>query len=465
MEEMSVSVKVNLIYGLFAQSITFLINIMMSFFLPRSLGVEKYAYWQLFIFYVSYVCFFHFGLPDGIYLINGGKKLEELDKNRIATQFRCMIFFQSIIAFLIATIGCTVVKEAFRKHVILLTSIYLLLVNFNNFYGMVYQAVNKAKWYSIGLLIDKLFFGCCITILLLKKEARFETYIIAYCIGRLLACFYSFFKCKELLTAKKQKNYSVLIDILSNIKIGSNLMLSVISSTLILGVGRAFIDGKWGIKTFGIFSFALTLSNFILQFINQISIVLFPALRNISEENLGIVYMRLRRYIDVVLGFIPIMYLPLSFLVNKWLPQYQGSMKYLVFLLPISFFDGKMQMLVTTYFKVLRKEKLMLKINLGILTYSIVITGMGVFFFENIWVATIGMISAIVIRSMIAEFFVEKELRIHVAMLKWIELLSFMLYWWGMLLCEIKWTLFLYGGCYIVINIWIYRKVKIKNCR
>lgn len=465
MEEMSVSVKVNLIYGLFAQSITFLINIMMSFFLPQSLGIEKYAYWQLFIFYVSYACFFHFGLPDGIYLINGGKKLEELDKNRISIQFRCMIFFQSIIAFLISTIGCTVVKEAFRKHVILLTSIYLLLVNFNNFYGMVYQAVNKAKWYSISLLIDKLFFGCCIAILLLKKEAQFEIYIIAYCLGRLLACFYSFFKCKELLTAKKQKNHSVLVDVLSNIKIGSNLMLSVISSTLILGVGRAFIDGKWGIKTFGIFSFALTLSNFILQFINQVSIVLFPALRNISEGNLVIVYMRLRRYIDVVLGFIPIMYLPLSFLVNKWLPQYQGSMKYLVFLLPISFFDGKMQMLVTTYFKVLRKEKLMLKINLGILAYSIVITGMGAFFFENIWVATIGIVSAIVIRSMIAEFFLEKELRIHVETLKWMELLSIMVYWGGMLLCGEKWALFLYGGCYIVINIWSYRKVKIKNCR
>lgn len=448
---MGKKIKSNLIYGMCAQTLTFLVNVCISFLMPRVLGLNQFAYWQLFIFYTSYVCFFHFGLPDGIYLINGGKSIEELDKNRIAGQFRRMIFLQSLIAIVIGMTGYVATIDKARRHVIILTAIYLILINFNNFYGMVYQAVNETRWYSFSLIIDKLFFFICLGVLLVKRETNYEVYITVYCIGRLLACVYSYIKCRELLTAKRAKNQLIWQDMLSNIKVGSNLMLSVIASTLILGVGRAFIDGKWGIKTFGIFSFALTLSNFILQFINQISIVLFPALRNISERDLVQVYKRLRKYIVCVLGLIPMMYLPLSFLIKRWLPQYESSMQYLALLLPISFFDGKMQMLATTYFKVLRKEKVMLKINLSVLFYSFMITGIGAHLLEDIWCVVVGMISAIVFRDLIAEYIIEKELGITLSVKRWLEVLSIIVYWGTMMTLGVWQALTLYGAVYAVI--------------
>lgn len=419
----------NLVSGIMAQALTFFVNVGVSFFLPKVLGIEQYAYWQLFVFYAGYVCFFHLGLPDGIYLINGGKQINDLDKERIAYQFRCMCIFHIIIAMVISVLAWVLCDEVMRRETIVFSAIYLVIINFNNFYGMIYQAVNEAKWYSVSLVIDKAFFCSIATIMWINKVDRFEPYVIVYCVGRLFSCIYSTSKCKELLFTCRTQKLDIFDEILRNIKVGSNLMLSIISSSLIIGIGRAFIDGKWGIKTFGIFSFALTLSNFILQFINQISIVLFPALRRASNNDLIRIYTKMRRYISGVLGVIPLMYLPLSFLVGMWLPQYNDSIQFFAILLPIAFFDGKMQLLGTTYFKVLRKERTMLKINIGTLLYSSIISFYGAYVANSIWVVVIGMVSAIVIRDMISEHIIEKDLKANITLKKWAELFCVCIYW------------------------------------
>lgn len=419
----------NLISGIMAQALTFLVNVGVSFFLPRVLGIEQFAYWQLFIFYVGYVCFFHFGLPDGIYLVNGGKNIDELNKEMIAAQFRYMCLFHVIIATVISTSAIFLCDEIMRKETVIFAAVYLIIINFNNYYGMIYQAVNEAKWYSVSLMIDKAFFLFCFIILWINKVNRFEAYVFAYCLGRILSCIYSTLKCKGLLFARKTRKQNVWGEIFGNIKIGSNLMLSIISSSLIIGIGRVFIDGKWGIKTFGIFSFALTLSNFILQFINQISIVLFPALRRSSKEDLEGIYIKMRRYIAGFLGVIPLAYFPISYLVTVWLPQYKDSIQFFAVLLPIAFFDGKMQLLGTTYFKVLRKEKVMLRVNIGTLLYSALFSYIGAYKAESIWVVVIGMISAIVIRDLISEYIIEKELNVNARIEKWLELLLICFYW------------------------------------
>lgn len=58
----------NLIYAFSAQGISLILSVLMSMIVPKLLGVEDYSYWQLFIFYIGYVGFSHFGLTDGIYL-------------------------------------------------------------------------------------------------------------------------------------------------------------------------------------------------------------------------------------------------------------------------------------------------------------------------------------------------------------------------------------------------------------
>ena len=61
-------------------------NILMSLIFPKLLTIEDFGYWQLFLFYSSYVGFFHFGINDGIYLRYGGKNLETINKDILNSQ-------------------------------------------------------------------------------------------------------------------------------------------------------------------------------------------------------------------------------------------------------------------------------------------------------------------------------------------------------------------------------------------
>ena len=69
-----------MVFAVFAQGLSTAVSVILTLLLPKVLGVAEFGYWQLFIFYLGYVGFFHFGINDGVYLIHGGETRDALDK-------------------------------------------------------------------------------------------------------------------------------------------------------------------------------------------------------------------------------------------------------------------------------------------------------------------------------------------------------------------------------------------------
>jgi len=201
---------------------------------------------------------------------------------------------------------------------------------------------------------------------------------------------------------------------LESAKIGIKLTISSVSSLLILGVGRFIVDKAWGIESFSKFSLALSLTNFFLLFISQVSIVLFPALRRVDAEVSKKIYNKFNLYLDALLPIIYVLYIPIKIILEKWLPQYSQSLSYLAILLPICIFDGKTQMLNNTYFKVLRKENTLLKINLFSMAISIILSLISVFVLKDINLVIIGILIAVCMRSILGEIILSKEMKLPV---------------------------------------------------
>lgn len=65
------SIARNTMIAFAAQFISLSVSVVMSLLVPKIVGVADYGYWQLFMFYTTYSGFFHLGLNDGVYLING----------------------------------------------------------------------------------------------------------------------------------------------------------------------------------------------------------------------------------------------------------------------------------------------------------------------------------------------------------------------------------------------------------
>ena len=92
----------NMSIAFLAQGISLVMGVIQSLLVPKLLGVTQYGYWQLFIFYIGYVGFFHLGLNDGVYLINGGKSRDEIDKRLVFSLFVVTTVFQTVVAVIIA---------------------------------------------------------------------------------------------------------------------------------------------------------------------------------------------------------------------------------------------------------------------------------------------------------------------------------------------------------------------------
>ena len=88
-----------------------------------------------------------------------------------------------------------------------------------------------------------------------------------------------------------------------------------------------------------------------------------------------------------------------------WLPQYAESLRYMVILLPVCVFDGKMNLLCNTYLKVLRKERQLLYFNLIALFVSLGLCSFGAYILKNVFAVAISMVIAVAIRSIISEIY------------------------------------------------------------
>lgn len=405
----------NLLYAFGAQAMSLLLSIVMSLLVPKMLGVEQYSYWQLFLFYSSYVGFLQFGMIDGIYLRLGGKKYEDLDYAIIGSQLKVMVLAQVILAVTVVIFCAFFMANGQRTFVLICTAIYMIIFNIAGFMGYIFQLVNQTKIYSITVIIDKAIFLFLVILLLFCKADSFKIFVIIYIITKICAMGYSLYNGREIVFSELCKSKIIFREIWTNICVGINLTVSNISSMLVLGIGRFIIDKKWGIMAFGKFAFAISLTNFFLTFISQVSMVLFPALRQSDDKQLKKFYVFASNTLGLFSPMIFLAYLPLKTILGVWLPQYQESLKYLGLLLPLCTFDGKMNMLCNTYFKVLRKEKLLLVINVATMLISIILSLIGGFVFNNIYVIIVFTVVSIAFRSVIAEICLAKLMDTKIA--------------------------------------------------
>ena len=452
----------NLSYAYVSQIVSTLVSICFTLLVPKILGVEGYGYWQLIVFYATYLGVFYLGINDGIYLKNGGKTLEEIDKTSISSISKLFFIIHSVIAVLLIIAVTFFVEDANRSFVLIMTAIYLPLMNIKGLYGHLFQAVNKTKIYSISLIIDKIVILLAVLFGLTAQINNFRFYVSFYVIGAAVATAYCCYQAKEIIKLKAKSIRETLLDAFSALKAGLPLMLSSITAIMITGVTRQIIDMRWDIKDFSKISLSLTMMNFVLVFLNQSSLVLFPAIRKIQNNAQIELYSYANKCLNIVLPFLFIFYVPVGTLVELWLPDYTESVKFLGVLLPICIFDGKMNLINNTFYKVLRLEKKLFAINIATFLLNLTISLISAYIFENINYMAYGLLISIVFRSVFAELLLNCHIRKSADLTLLIPIASSFVYILFNILFN-KWESFFgYVIVYIVTTL-IVRKVLIKN--
>ena len=196
-----------------------------------------------------------------------------------------------------------------------------------------------------------------------------------------------------------------------NVSAGIMLMVANFSSSLLVGGAKMMIQWRWDELVFGQVSFSFSVSNLFLTFVTAISVVLFPSLKRMKEENLPDIYTKIRNIISPLLFFAMIVYFPGCWILEKWLPNYSDSLVYLGILLPIIIFSSKVSLLTNNYLKAYRKEKLMLVINVASVLFGMAIFAIGAYILNDLEFVLYSLVAVIMLRSVASEIAVTRIIK------------------------------------------------------
>ena len=409
-------------YSVFANVISLLVSIFMVIIVPKFLSLEDYGLWQLFLFYYSYIGFFHFGWEDGIYLRYAGNSFETLDSKLFAGQLYGIIVLQLLVSAVVLTGSMWVINDPIKQRVLWCIVFIIPFVNFNN-------ACNQIMQFT-DLYFAKVFSIVSVSL------------VGAYWCKSLLKL--HFYPLKESL-----KEASI------NLSVGSKLMFANIASMLIIGIVRYGISIGWDITTFGKISLTLNVSNFLMVFISAVSVVLFPLLKHMEWGQLSNLYIRIRNCLSILILGAMIFYYPMKSLLSWWLPKYADSLIYMAVLFPVCLFECKVTLLVNTYLKSMRQEALILKINGIAVISSMMLTVVSVALFHNLTMAVFSIVFLYAGRCFLAEYHLQKLLSLNLRkdmMQEMLLVLVFIATGWKLN----SWmTMIIYAlcyGCYFILN-------------
>lgn len=391
-----------------------IISVLVILVVPKIVGIEDYGYWQLYLFYATYVGFFHFGWIDGIYLRFGGENYSSLNKGLFFSQFWLLVLFQSCIAFFIIVFTYFLSHDEDRQFILLMISICTVLLGSRTMLIYIMQATNRIKNFARVIMLDRILYLMLLILFLVLGVRNYQILILADIIAKVISLIYSMYLCRDMVFINYRRFQFNFMEISENINVGIKLMFANITSILILGVIRLGIEKSWDIGTFGKVSLTLSISKFLMVFINSIGIVLYPILRRTDISILPKIYLSIRDLLMVVLLLVLVIYYPLKLTLQEWLPNYSDSFDYMALLFPMVVFEGKMSLLANTYLKTLRKEKMMLKINIIALLLSVIFTFFTTVIYKELHLAILSIVITLAFRSLLAEIYLARILKIRI---------------------------------------------------
>lgn len=392
-----------------AQGVALLVSVLTTLLAPKVLGVEGYGYWQLFLFYGTYVGLFQFGVIDGLYLICGGKTRDEIDKESVSFSFRFVVVSQTIVGCVLAFIVAPFMPDVSRGFVVAFVGLYTLLSNATNFFSYLFQTMNETRRSSLVTLVDRTCFLLALLVLFVLRTDDFRPFIVVCLASRVIACGFGVFLGKDVCFVRCPDFKRGCRFLFETIKVGVILVLANLADQLVIGSVRASVDGHWGIEVFSVVSLSFSMVSFVMTFVSQVSMVLFPALRRVSDEGLNRFYRVAKSGLFLALPIVYVLYCPLALFIGAWLPDYSASIGYLALLMPVCVFDAQMNICGTTVLKVTRREKQLLGINIMAILLAAVGALIGSLVFNNIELTLLSALVAIAVRCYTADYTLRSE--------------------------------------------------------
>lgn len=344
----------------------------------------------------------------------GGKYYKELNRERFSGQFRTYCFVECVFSFIILTITFLCDIPFDKRFVFAMLAVSIPLSLPKTFLQYVLQGTNRIKEYAKLSILDRSIYVVIVLGSVLLQIDDYKGIVIADLIGKAGSLVYAVYQCREIIFSKVENLSDILKEAWANILAGMNLMIANIASMLIIGMVRLGIENQWDVVTFGKVSLTMSVSNLLMVFIRAVAAIMFPLLRRINSEKFIEIYSVIRTSIMPLLLGMLVFYYPVKVVMSAWLPQYAESLNYMALLFPMCVYESKMSMLIETYMKSLRKERMLLVVNVLTVLLSVLLTGITVFGMHNLDMVVCSILVLLMFRCIVAELLLSKIISIKV---------------------------------------------------
>ncbi len=374
-----------IIYAMITQFFIVVCSLVIGFVLPKYMGSEQYGYWQIYYFYLNYINLATFGFNDGIALRYGGYDEDKLPLSKIRSAI--WILSQALLILTIfIIIGTGIVDLSSERRFIYITlAISLPFVCMMNIIVTIFLSVNRQAIYNRVNLVNKLISSIAYLILILIGIKSFQSIIMSDIVIRLILTLICVYIGRKFIFGLKDRFTEGFTEVKQNISAGKFITVGALASAFIPMAGRVVLEHNESIQTYGIYSFAMSLLGIIVTFASTAGMVFFPIMKRISIDNLPLYYTKLKEINNLILYISLLAYIPITMIINQYLTDYQPVLSYAFILFVMCIPLGKMQTLITVYYKIFRMERQYFLANISGALIMLISTYIAYYCFGNVF--------------------------------------------------------------------------------
>lgn len=421
MASSSKALLLNVSYSLVSNLVSTLLGILAVLILPKYLPTEQYGYYQLYLLYVGLTTLLALGIPEGIYLVLGGKEDHAITKQFVRKEFIHLSVFITLIYVSICAVALLNESNIDRRAVALWVCGSGIINCSRNYLLFILQAKGKIREYALSVIIERVVSLVPIITMVFAGISSMSGLLAFDTLGRGLSFIYVAFiyhKIEHSLCSN-EGGAQCELNLRDLLFPGIQLMFASYASTIIVSMTRYGVEATWSISIFAQISLVISIANMFTRLINAVAIPVFPALKEFSDDRNKQLYSLASSAITSLFVIMLILIQPLISVLSWWLPSYASTLSYAALLIPMCLFESKTAIMVMSYAKSYREERLLLKINVVSIALGAASTMLFSSIVQNLELLLVSLVVVFAFRCFAGEYALWKGYGFHADYWRW----------------------------------------------
>lgn len=444
----------SLIFLICSQVFGLALGLIKSLVLPIFLSIEDFAFWQIYLLYTGYIAVFSFGFNDGLLVRYGKYDFNKLPLNLVGRSIKYFMFLIIALTSFIILISLLIPYND-KTLLFIFITLNIPLVVLNGIFLFLLQSTNQIKKYSVYSVIDKFIMIITIFVFIYLDIKNIYVIIMVDMISRFIQIILMYIEFHKLFKSEEdnQSTRKIISEIQKNISRGSYILITNLIGMLLFGYGLFVIERFMSLKDYSLFSLGISTTNILLLFINAVSIVVFPYLSRLENNQVFSKVTQINFLTTHFSIFICNIYIIIVFILENYLEKYSDLLIFLPFIFLSVVLQIKFNIILYPTIKLLNKEKIIFKINLRLLILSIIFTSLSVVYYHSLLYAAITMYIVLYLRNYVLGKLISKDTKDtkDIKKVKYLELLSHIIFITIVLFFENKFYLYTIYSIFILI--------------